>query len=688
MRSLALLLVSGALTAQTWFPPQEMMTVGVYYYPEAWPETQWARDIANIRKLGMEFIHMAEFAWQTMEPEEGRIDLGWLEKNVALAHQQGLKVILCTPSPTPPVWLVRKHPEVLMVDAAGRRQEHGSRQHACWTVPKYREHVARINDALAKKFGGDPRVWGWQIDNELSHYGKQYCYCDFCARKFRGWLQSKYGNIAALNRDWGTLFWSQSYQNFDQIPLPNPEVLPQQVNPHAQLDFQRWFAEEAADYIRFQAGTLRKHARNQWITTNYMHLHKEVNPALNARDLDVMSWTHYPVHGNLEEGALGFRLGTAYEMSFMHDFMRSLNPIEGLMELQPGQVNWGHVNPMPYPGAIRMWILRAFAAGAKFVCTYRYRQPLSGGELYHYGLAGPDGVTPTFGGREYSQAMADVRSLRPHYKSGAKEPADYAARRTAFLYSYDNRWDIDNHKQTEKWDTNGHLIKFYKALKRLGAPVDVMTEDMDFSKRPFVVAPAYQMVDDTLIGRWQRYAEAGGHLVLTARTGHKDRRGHLWEAPWAGPIYDLIGAAVTGYDVLPGPVKGKVRAASGVYEWQAWGDHLAPRQGTLTLATYLDQFYSGRAAATTRKLGKGTVTYIGVESLDGEMEFALLEQVFRNAGVATRALPSQLVVDWRDGFWVATNFSSGKVRIPARDAAQILIGARELDPAGVAVWVE
>src|SRR5689334_2439098 len=68
-----------------WFPKQDMMTIGVYYYPEAWPETQWARDMANIRKLGMKFIHMGEFAWYFMEPEEGKFQFNWLEKNVDLA---------------------------------------------------------------------------------------------------------------------------------------------------------------------------------------------------------------------------------------------------------------------------------------------------------------------------------------------------------------------------------------------------------------------------------------------------------------------------------------------------------------------------------------------------------------------------------------------------------------------------
>jgi beta-galactosidase len=516
-----------------WFKPADMMTIGVYYYPEAWPESQWARDHANIRKLGMEFVHMGEFAWYFMEPEEGRYDFDWLEKNVALAAQNGLKVILCTPSATPPIWLTRKHPEILMVDAAGRRMNHGSREQADWSSPVYRAYVEKIVTELGKRFGHDSRVWGWQLDNELSHYGKDYSYSSAATARFREWLHRKYGTIDRLNDDWGGRFWSMMYQNFDQIEIPNPQELVADPSPHAMLDRNRWFADEAADYLRFQTAILRKYAANQWITTNFMAMHGEVDPTRSARDLDAFTWTHYPVHGDVfpEEGPLGFRLGSAAIQGFMHDLMRPINGLSGLMELQPGQVNWGAVNPWPQPGAIHMWIMRAFGAGARIVCTYRYRQPLYGSELYHKGLVETDGVTPSPGGREYAQAMRDMLKLRQKYRPDAKEPASYAARRTAFLINFDNRWDIQIHRQTERWDTIAHWMKYYRAIKAMMAPVDVITEDRDFAKYPFLVAPAYQLVDRELIAKLARYAEAGGNLVLTCRTAEKDRRGHLWEAP-------------------------------------------------------------------------------------------------------------------------------------------------------------
>ncbi len=196
-----------------------------------------------------------------------------------------------------------------------------------------------------------------------------------------------------------------------------------------------------------QAKVLRQYSTNQWITTNFMAMHEDVDPDLSAKTLDVFTWTFYPVHGELGEGSLGFRLGSAEEMGFMHDFMLSFTGLSGPMELQPGQVNWGAVNPWPLPGAIHMWLLQAFGSGARMVCTSRYRQPLYGSELYHKGVVEPDGVTPSPGGREYAEAMRDVVELRKHYDPKAQEPKAYAARKTAFLISYDNRWDISNHKQ-------------------------------------------------------------------------------------------------------------------------------------------------------------------------------------------------------------------------------------------------
>jgi beta-galactosidase len=140
--------------------------------------------------------------------------------------------------------------------------------------------------------------------------------------------------------------------------------------------------------------------------------------------------------------------------------------------------------------------------------------------------------------------------------------------------------------------------------------------------------------------------------------------------------------------VLPTPFQAKVTAAGKNYDWAVWGEQLLPEPNTTVLARYADQFYAGQAAATTRSLGRGAVTYVGVESLAGEFETDLLRGVFARAGVPVENYDDQFFVDWRDGFWVATNFTSKDQTAPAPKGAKLLLGARKLPPAGVAVWTE
>jgi len=201
-----------------------------------------------------------------------------------------------------------------------------------------------------------------------------------------------------------------------------------------------------------------------------------------------------------------------------------------------------------------------------------------------------------------------------------------------------------------------------------------------------LIAPAYQLLDKPLVDRWQRYVAGGGHLILTPRTGQKDRNAHLWEAALSQPIIELIGAKVEFFDLLSSDHKGQVRAGDAVFEWHIWADVLAPTAGTQVLAIYNDQFYKNKAAAITRKLGKGTVSYIGADSRKGQFEKEMLRQVYANAGISIADLPPDLLVEWRDGFWIAMNYASTTQTAPIPKNAEIIIGKRELLPAEVVVW--
>ena len=682
-----LLVFAIVANAQGFFKPEKMVETGVYYYPEAWNPDQWDRDFKKMADMGFEFTHMAEFAWVQMEPTEGNYDFKWLDKAVELAAKNNLKVIMCTPSATPPVWLVRKYPEVLVEMATGQKADHGTRTHCSWSSLKYNELTKKLVSAMAKHYANDKRIWGWQIDNEPSHYGT----VDFspaAQANFRIWLQKKYKTIENLNNAWGTAFWSGIYSDFNQIDIPNStQLIAGPASLISLVDFKRFSADECASFISMQYNTLRENiSKSQFVTTNFMHQHSDVDP-WRSKDLDFISYTMYPVAGYSKGlGEQGFRLGDPWRISFANDFFRPLKGVTGVMELQPGQVNWGTYNPLPYPGAVRAWLWNAFAGGLDFICSYRFRQPLFGAEQFHYGMVGTDGVTELTGGQQYRQFMKEIRDLRKLYKPNSVMPKEYSTRKTAVLFNPDNVWETDIQKQTYQWNEINHITRYYSAIKSLCVPVDIVGEDRDLSGYPVVIAPAYQMVDKELVAKWKQYVENGGNLILTCRTGLKDRDGHFTEAPWADAISNLIGAKIPMYDEMSKETKANVSFDGKNYVWNNWGDILEPVKDTETWATYADQFYAGKASVVHRKLGKGTVTYIGTDTEDGKLEKEILKKTYSAAGITTNEQPEGVMVNWRDGFWVAINYSSVKVNINIPANAKIIFGSKELDIAGVAVW--
>ncbi len=680
-----LLLVIGlsakAQKSNVFFPDSELTTVGTYYYPEHWDESQWERDLKKMAEMGFEFTHFAEFAWAQLEPEEGKYDFGWLDRAVALAAKYKLKVIMCTSTATPPVWLVRKHPDVLKTYEDGTKYDHGARQHASFSSNYYRQYSLKMIEELARHYGNDPRIMGWQLDNEP---WSNVDYGNDAQERFRAWLKQKYGTIGSLNDAWGTDFWSGTYTSFDQINIPRSRQWG--INLYQKLDFSRFCDAETASFLDEQAKVIRRHARpEQWITSNYVPVYSGRYIGM-SRELDFVSYTRYMVYGEAAGiGKKGYRLGEYTRIGMANDFFRPLSGIYGVMELQPGQVNWGSINSQPLPGAVRLWLWHVFAGGSKFTCTYRFRAPIYGYEQYHYGIMSYDGVTPTPGGLEYQKFIEEIGLLRKNYK-GRNVPADYLKRKTAILFDPDNMVAIEQNRQTTEWNTEKHILKYYSALKSLGTPVDFIRDTMDFSSYPFMVVPAYQQINRELIGKLTDYAKNGGNLVLSCRTGHQDSQGHLWEAPFAEPIYDLIGSEIEFYDLLMPHAPDQVIMGDNRFFWTSWGEILKPRTGTDTWGIYSGDFYAGKPAVTFRKLGKGTVTYVGVDSQLGDLEQKVLSRLFDQVKVKTESYPKGIIVEYRDGFGIALNYSDQRYEMELPDGTEVLIGEKNIPTAGVLVW--
>ncbi len=668
------------------FPAKELVTTGIYYYPEHWPENQWERDIKKISDMGFEFVHIAEFAWYKMEPVEGKYDFEWLDKVLNLCTKYHLKVVMCTPSATTPTWMRLNYPETFIMDSHYIRAENGTRGLGSVVNAKYRAFTTQIVGEMAKRYGQNKSVIGWQVDNEppaISDYSPD------SQEAFREWLKNKYKTIDALNVAWGAAFWSQWFNDFCQVIIPNTNLVGWWGNnPHALLDFKRYEADAQANFLDLQAGTLRKYiSAQQYITTNYTAACTGAD-ASRTQKLDFATYTAYPNGGTDNIGDTGFRLGNSKMILFAAEYYKAVGGVSGVMEIQPGPVNWGGYNPLLLPGTVRMWLYHSFAAGGKLACSYRFRQILYGSEQYHAGIIKTDGVTPSPGGEEYMQFMKEIKELRKVCKPDAKMPEKLAARSTAILWNLENNWTIDRQKQTYQWDTWNYPVKFLEMAKSLGAPTDVIPENAGFSKYKVLIVPAYELVDSALVKKWTEYVRNGGNLILTCRTATKDRNGHFWEGECAAPISGLIGAHVKATDMLSGYAKGTVDMQGTTYNWNNWADLLDADKGTEVVATYGNQFYNGKAAVVRRKLGKGSVTYIGVDTDNSKLEKEILRNTYQSVGAVAEDYPEGIYVYWRDGLYVAVNYSSTGYKMNLPESANILIGEKNLKPAGVLVWSE
>jgi beta-galactosidase len=655
LAALALILCTATLTAQAPLPPEPRtppLLLGAAWYPEQWPEATWESDLTLMEQAHVHFVRVAEFAWSTMEPSEGNFQLDWLERAIRAAEKHHIAVVLGTPSAAPPAWLTSKYPETLRTKEDGRKDTHGGRQQFDWSDPKYRELAALMATKMAERFGHDPNVIGWQIDNEYANES----YAEADRARFQQWLKAKYKTLDNLNTRWTTTYWSETIQDWSQIPIQANHG-----NPGLMLNWREFVSDTWRSYQKNQLDAIRAHADpRQRITTNMMGWFSAYDHYEVASDLDFASWDDYVGTGHLDP----VRNGAT------HDLTRGLlRKNFWVMETQPGMVNWSADNNMLNKGEVRAMAWNAIGHGSEAVEYWQWRSALNGQEQYHGTLVGADG-TPVPLYTEVQQIGADFDKAGPAL-AGTTVQSDVAV-----LMDYKSRWAINWQRHNNAFDPIDSLMTYYGPLHQLARSVDMVSDTAPLSRYKLVVAPALNVLTPAAIANLEAYVRGGGHLVFGQRSAMKDEDNSLFTERQPGPFAALLGARVAQWYALEKPVP--VSGAWGTSQDKVWAEQLTiTSPDTKTLMTYgkSNGWLDGQPAAVTRSVGKGTVTYIGA-NLEPAAMLQAANWMLDSAGVAKLLpnIPADIDVAIRTGegkrILILTNYSTEEQTVPLPTSMQ------------------
>lgn len=475
-------------------------TLGTCYYPEHWPREIWRQDARRMAKVGLTWVRIGEFAWSMIEPEPGKLDWDWLDEAIRVLGEAGLKVVLGTPTATPPRWVLQRHPDMLALDANAKPRKFGSRRHYCFSHEGYKHECARIVKLLAQRYGDNPHVAAWQTDNEYGCHDTTLSYSKAATDAFRIWLRTQYsragndGDIKALNVAWGNVFWSMNYSDFEDVDLPNLTVT--EVNPSHQQAFRRFSSDQVVAFNRLQVDIIRTYSKAP-ITHNFMGNITSFDHFEVGDDLDFASWDSYPL-GFLEDRAGAdhdFKQSYSHQghpdfQAFHHDLYRSVGHNRWwVMEQQPGPVNWAPYNPSPLPGMIRLWTWEAFAHGAEAVCYFRWRQAPFAQEQMHSGMLRPDSVD--------APAVAEARIVAEELKNAPDVAPIQAPAALIFDYDAAYSWDIQPHGQGLNYFDL--IFDAYRAMRSLGLSIDILpVTTRDFAGYSLIVAPGLMHIPNDL----------------------------------------------------------------------------------------------------------------------------------------------------------------------------------------------
>lgn len=508
-----------------------------------------------------------------------------------------------TPTATIPAWLAYKHPDIISEFENGKKRVFGGRHVYCFNSPRMYEYSEKIIRAMVSHYRYEEQIIAWQIDNEFGHEGSDVCYCDNCKKAFQDYLGRKFDwNIDKLNHVYGTAFWSQEYNGFEEIPIPAETITTH--NPALRLDWERFRSQSIVDFSEFQVKLIKEIIPHATVIHDFPGggLSKHVDYSQIAETLDVAAYNNYPVWGGQKVPIL------PHEIAFGLDYIRGLKGknfwiTEAIMGAQGHDVT----GFLPRPNQAKMWSYQGMARGCDSLMYFRYRGATKGAEQFCYGVIDADNKKR----RKFFEVQSFFKDIRQY----TAELNSHIKSDVAILYDYNSLASFRIQSQSILLDTIAEMQKLYKVFYDENIMVDIIASGKDISDYKIVVLPLMLITTPELTKRLEEFVQNGGVLIMTYRSAVKDMDNNLVLGEMlpvgfnniAGvtveeteSLQDYNSFSIIGKDIYNGK-----SGYGGIFR-----DMLVPTTAE-TLYSYDDDFYRQYAAITKNNYGKGCVYYIG-----------------------------------------------------------------------------
>lgn len=645
------------------------------YNPEQWlydPEIL-ETDIKYFKKAHINEVSLGIFSWAMLEPEENQYDFTWMESIINRLYENGISVILATPSGARPKWMADKYPEVLRVDESRNRYLYGLRHNHCYTSPVYREKTRKMNMELAKRFGNHPGVIAWHISNE---YGGE-CHCGLCQEEFRKWLKEKYQTIENLNFSWATTFWSHRYNDFDQIESPSSrgEYWLHGLN----LDWKRFVTDRTVDFVRHEIQAIRDAGSEKPTTINLMYDYQGLNYHKFENVVDIISWDNYPQWHKKAECL------TAMDSGMQHDIMRSIKRQPFLlMESCPSATNWQPISKLKKPGMLHLASLQAIAHGSDSVQYFQLRQSRGSSEKFH------GAVIDHYGGSD-TRVFEEVTRVGESLELLEEIAGTQVDAKIAVLYDWENRWAMEDAQgpRNEGLYYKESVEKSYYAFRKLGLDVDVIDMEQDLEPYAIVAIPMLYMFRAGFEKKLRAFIENGGIAIMTYWSGIVDDTDLCYLGGTPHGLMDVFGLRSTEIDALYDwennvsiPVEGNSLGLNAQWNCKNLCDIVKVSTAEV-LGVYGEDFYAGMPTITKNQYGKGIAYYVCADFEQGFYDDFISKIVgLTNIKKPVKVIPNGIEVTTRKSeqneYIFIQNFNNHEVDIKIElEDAKIILGKYE-----------